>query len=233
MTAAERRGPRRAGRVALAAAVVIALAPAAAFADDHEVQWSARPFGGLADVPEPGASRSVAGFGGIAVGMSYGISNQLDLGGEILALQTMPARFAGMAVLDGGAPYHGPLERRTASTLLVVGPTWRFGASWVPVVALAAGGGARFRSAGVLSDLGIALDERRGSTVVDVAALARVGIEHRVNRRLTVGLYAQGLASWSPSAELLPMASVSLGLSYVRYHVASPVWSSGFHPVHQ
>lgn len=220
----EQLWPRRVGLVVVA--VAVAASVASARADEYEAQWSARPFGGVAAVPEEGAARQVTPLGGMSVGVSYGVSNRLDLGGEILVLQTMKSTFTGMAVFDGGAPYRGPLQRETASTLALLGPTWRFGVSWVPVITLAAGGGARFRSAGTFSDIGLTIDNRRATTTFDLAGMARVGIERRVQRRLTLGLYAQGLATWGPSASLLPIASVSLGLSYVHYHVESPRWRS-------
>lgn len=217
---------RRDRRAALVALVTAAVAPATVRADEYEAQWSARPFGGVAAVAEDGAGRQITPLGGVSVGVTYGISNRLDLGGEILALRTTKSTFTGTMVIDGGRPYHGPLQRETASTLAMFGPTWRLGVSWVPVLTLAAGGGARFRSAGTFSDLGLTLDDKRATTTFDLAGLARVGIERRVQRRLTLGLYAQGLATWGPSVSLLPIASVSLGLSYVHYHVASPRWRS-------
>lgn len=158
--------------------------------------------------------------GGVSLGLAYGVSNELDLGTELVALATTMPRFTDAANLDGGAPYRGPLSRRAGSALLLLGPTWRLGVSWIPVVTLAAGGGARYRSDGTFTETGITLDEKRATVALDLAATARVGIEHRINRRLVVGAYASALASWGPSAPLLPIASISLGVSYVHY----PLW---------
>jgi hypothetical protein len=201
---------------ALAAAIGTVSAPALAHADRNEAQWSARTFGGIADVAEEGSSRKVTPAGGLSVGMSYGLSNHLDIGAELVTLATAKTAFDGMAIVDGGLPYRAPLNRQSVSTLLLLGPTFRFGVAWVPVLTLAAGGGERFRSAGTF-DNGVTLDDKRASKAFEMAALARVGIERRLHRRLTVGLYSQGLASWSPSAALLPVLSFSLGLSYVNY----------------
>ena len=202
--------------VALSVIAVAGIAPRSARADRSEAQWSARSFGGMADMAEEGSPRKLTPAGGVAVGMSYGISNRLDIGAEFVALATMKTTFDGTAVVDGGLPYHAPLTRQSVSTLLLLGPTLRLGVSWVPVFTLAAGGGERFRSAGTFTN-GVTLDDKRASKAFEMAALARVGIERRIQRRLTVGLYGQGLASWSPSAALLPVVSLSLGFSYVNY----------------
>ena len=104
--------------------------------------------------------------------------------------------------------------------LLLAGPTWRFGVGWVPVVSIGAGGGVRYRSAGTFQDLGFAPSEKAQTTVLDLGATARVGVERRMTRRVTVGAYVCALAAWSPSAPLLPAATVSVGISYVHY----PLW---------
>jgi hypothetical protein len=196
------------------------LLPMSARADHHEAQWSARPFAGIAALAEEGVSTQNAMVGGVTLGFSYGVSNHLDLGGELVTLATTAPRFMDTAIIDGGAPYVGPLARRAGSALMLLGPTWRLGVTWVPVFTLAAGGGARYRSNGRFTEIDIVLDEQRAVVVLDLAATARVGIERRVLRRLVVGAYASALASWGPSAPLLPMASVSLGISYVNY----PLW---------
>jgi len=200
--------------------IVAMLAPMAARADHHEAQWSVRPFGGVAALQEAGVATQPAMVGGLSLGFAYGVSNRLDLGGELVTLATASPRFMDTVIIDGGLPVARPLARRTDSALLLLGPTWRSGVSWVPVVTLAAGGGARYRSDGTLTDVGLTLDDKRASVVLDLAATVRVGVEHRVNRRLVIGGYASGLASWGPSAPLLPMASISVGVSYVNY----PLW---------
>jgi len=204
----------------LAIAAPVILMPRAARSDRREVQWSARPLAGIAELQEEGASMQRTLVGGMSLGLSYGISNRFDIGAELVALATMPTTFMDMAIIDGGAPYRGPLVRSTDSALFLFGPTWRLGVSWVPVISLEAGGGARYRSAGTFTETNITLDEKRAGVALDLAVCGRVGVEHRVNRRLTVGVYASALASWGPSAPLLPVGSVSFGISYVNY----PLW---------
>lgn len=203
-----------------AIAALAILTPATARADRREAQWSARPLAGVAELQEDGASTQRTLVGGLSLGLSYGVSNGLDIGGELMVLATATTTFMDMAIIDGGAPYRGPLTRSADSALLLLGPTWRLGVSWVPVISLEAGGGARYRSAGTFTDTHITLDEKQAGMVLDLAACARVGIEHRMTRRLTIGLYASALASWGPSAPFLPVASASFGFSYVHY----PLW---------
>jgi hypothetical protein len=112
------------------------------------------------------------------------------------------------------------MRRQAGTALLLLGPTWRFGVSWVPVVTLAAGGGVRYRSAGRFTEDGFAPGEKAATTALDLAATARVGLEHRMNRRLVGGVYASGIVAWSPSAPMLPAVLLSVGLSYVNY----PLW---------
>jgi hypothetical protein len=214
--------PRRGRSIWLALLALAGVAaPGTARADHHEAQWSARPFTGVADLREDGATDRRAFVGGVSLGVAYGISNQLDLGAELMTFAvTMPAFHDAPVIIDGGAVYRGPFTRRTEEALLLLGPTWRFGVAWVPVVSLAAGGGARYRTDGTFTALGLAPADKRGSVGLSLAATARVGLEHRMNRRLTVGAYAAAFTSWSSSAPVLPIATLSMGVSYVHY----PLW---------
>jgi hypothetical protein len=203
-------------RVAL---LLVVLGTASARADRYEAQWSARPLAGLAMLKEEGASggtRTLAG--GLSVGVEYGLSNSFDLGVELVTLMTATTALPKTPVLlDGGREERSSLSRRASSTMLLVGPTWRFGVSWIPVVSVAAGGGMRVRSAGRFNDLGFSPSEKAATMALDLGGSASVGIERRVNRRMTVGGYVSALASWSPSAPVLPAATVSIGISYVNY----------------
>lgn len=211
------RSTLRGGATRAAIALLIALAPNAAHADQFEAQWSARPFAGLAALQDEGATAQPALVGGLSLGLSYGVSNRLDIGAELVTLATTMPHLSEVTIIDGGAPYRGPFIRRAGSALLLLGPTWRGGVSWVPVISLAAGGGARYRSAGTFADIDISPSNKRAAVVLDLAATIRIGIEHRMNRRLTVGAYASALASGGPSAPVLPLASLSFGISYVHY----------------
>jgi hypothetical protein len=193
-------------------------------ADRAEVQWSARPVAGVAQLREEGATRHERGvLAGGALGLSYGLSNRMDLGAEVSVMAAEEATFADATVLiGGGTSVRGALTRRTGSALLLLGPTWRFGVAWVPTVALAAGAGVRYRTQGTMPDLGLAPDDRHASVALDLAVSAKVGFEHRMSPSLTVGLYGAGLAAWSPSAPPLPALTFSAGLSYVYYPNVAP-----------
>jgi hypothetical protein len=217
-----RRARSTAGRAGLGAALALSAVSTLelhpAHADHYEVQWSARPFAGVTELHEEGATERRAMVAGFSLGASYGVSNHLDLGAELVAFAAaIPTFKDARLILDGGAEYRGPFVRRTDEALLLVGPTWRFGVTWVPVVSLAAGAGARVRSDGTFTEIGIVPDAARESIGFELAASARVGIEYRAHPRVTVGAYASVLASWGTSAPMLPVASVSLGMSWVHY----------------
>jgi hypothetical protein len=200
------------------------LGPRHALADRAEVQWSARPVAGVAQLREEGARGHESGLlAGGALGLSYGLSNRLDLGAELLVMAAEEATFADTTVVIGGGGFlRGALTRRTGSALLLMGPTWRFGVAWVPTVALAAGAGVRYRTSGYMPDLGLSPDDRRASVALDLAVSAKAGFEHRMSPSLTVGIYGAGLAAWSPSAPSLPAVTFSAGLSYVYYPNFAP-----------
>src|SRR5689334_16137157 len=102
-------------RTTCAMSLLVMLAPIAARADHHEAQWSMRPFAGIAELQESGADSQRAMIGGLSLGFAYGVSNDLDISGELLGLATTAPRFMATAIVDGGAPYRGPLVRRTDS----------------------------------------------------------------------------------------------------------------------
>src|SRR5262245_33778711 len=91
----------------------VLLASAIAHADHHEAQWSVRPFAGVGEIQESGSEATRAAIGGVSLGLAYGVSNGLDLGAELVGLATNAPRFMTTTIVDGGAPYHGPLTRRT------------------------------------------------------------------------------------------------------------------------
>lgn len=189
-----------------------------AHADNYEARWSTRPVVGLALLQEEGATSNELGLaGGASVSAAYGISNQLDLGVEVLALGTLMPTFDA-AIMSNGYIAQGDFQRRSATTLLLVGPTWRFGAlGWTPVVSAALGGGVRLRSRGEFIRTGLVPDDKVELAALDLALNAKAGLERRVSRRWTFGVYGSTLAAWSTRAPLLPVASISFGLSYVHY----------------
>ncbi len=209
--------------LALAALAVQGVAlVGSARADEAELQWSVRPLGGVATWHEETTSGlALAGAAGTSLGVSYGVSHTLDVGAEVLGLATSKAAFEGSTIVyDGSLPLGelgDRLQRQTVSTAMVVGPTWRYGVDWVPVVTLAAGGGYRVRTEGEFEMTKVRPIEKRVEKSYDLALLGRVGMERRVTRRLTVGGYVALLSTWYPSQPLFGSASLSLGVSYVHY----------------
>jgi hypothetical protein len=190
-----------------------------AHADQYEAQWSVRPLAGLAEVRQDGAAQSQrARIAGAALGVSYGVSDRLDLGLELWTLAAATTTFADTTLtVDRGNIVTGAFTRRSGSSLLLLGPTWRLGVAWVPVLTLAAGAGVRYRGDGGFRQLEVFPAAADRSVALDLAAMARIGLEHRVHRRITLGAYGAALASWGPSLPRFAHASVSIGISYVYY----------------
>jgi hypothetical protein len=191
-------------------------------ADRYEARWSARPLGGAALMQEGGADPALAPVAGASIAMAYGVSHQLDLGVEVVSMLLAPT-FDG-AILYDGYVARGDFERRTSSVLALAGPTWRFGAAdrWTPILGVSAGGGIRYRSNGVFTKIRLMPPGKEPVQTDDFAALARVGLERRINRRLTFGAYFSTLGTWSQDAPTFAVASFSVGLSYVHYPQFSP-----------
>jgi hypothetical protein len=202
-----------------ALAALSAHSPAAAHADKYEAQWSMRPLAGVAMWREETTTgNALAAVGGAMFGVSYGLSNRLDVGAEISVLGSSLATFKGSSIVyDGGLPLGDGLQRRAVGSHLLIGPTWRFGVAWVPVVTVAAGGGMRARSEGEFLGTQVRPMEKRADQAMDFAALVRVGLEHRVQRRVTIGGYLSTLTAWGPGMPLMPVLSLSFGVSYVHY----------------
>lgn len=208
-------------RLSLLTALVVASSLAgapAARADNYEARLGTRPVFGLALLEEEGATRDELGLaGGAALGFAYGVTNRLDLGAELVALSTLMPTFDA-AIMSNGFIARGDFRRRSGTTLLLLGPSWRFGAQgWTPVVSAGLGGGVRLRSRGSFSRTGLVPDDKVELAALDLAVSAKVGLERRLDRRWTFGVYGAALGAWSTRAPLLPIASLSFGLSYVYY----------------
>lgn len=210
------------------ALLLLAMAPLAlqappAGADADEARWSVRPTAGLVRATESQAEPAFALAQGVSLTMAYGLSETLDLSVEAVAVAAEPVFDATMTVQD--VIISGPLKRRISSAWLLVGPSWRLGspAGWTPTFAAFAGGGARYRSIGIYTDLDWMPPGKTASgMMLDLAAGGRAGLERRVHRRWTIGAYGSLIAAWGPDAPLLPVTTISLGISYAYY----PRWRS-------
>jgi hypothetical protein len=75
----------------------------------------------------------------------------------------------------------------------------------------------RARSEGEFLGTRVRPMEKRADHAMDFAALVRVGLEHRVQRRVTIGGYLSTLTAWGQDMPLMPVLSLSFGVSYVYY----------------
>lgn len=206
----------------MALAVLIALYQARrAHADRAEAQWSARTLTGVVQMRADRAPDPTYGLvGGLSLAVSYGLSNQLDLGVELLSFVTSEPDFENASLTLSDDTAYSTYTRREGATLFLAGATWRYGVDWVPVLAVSGGAGVRYRDNGAFSPMRFHPVEDHAVRVLDVALLGKAGIERRVNRSLTLGAYSALLTDWSPDAPLMASLSLSLGISYVHYPAA-------------
>ena len=200
--------------------VTLLAATRAASADRYEAVISARPIGTLAQLEDDGggATASVAG-GGFAGSVGYGLRNWLDLTAELGATVLGQARHPGTTLPLSGTPQMGELVRTTRLGHATVGATLRLGVSWVPFVHGALGVGFRQRSAASLrTTVGeFAPDDQGSELTLDVIAALRVGLEHRLTRRITVGVSAGVTERLGLGAPSLVQLEASVALAYVWY----------------
>jgi hypothetical protein len=188
-----------------------------AAADEDEARWSLHPAAGLIRATEPQAEAAFALAQGVSMSMAYGLTETLDLSVEAVAVAAEPTFDAAIPVQN--VIVRTSLKRRISSAWVLVGPTWRLGspAGWTPTLSAFVGGGARYRSIALSAEYDWMPDGKTASGMLDLAAGGRAGIERRVHRRWTVGAYGSLMAAWGPDAPLLPMTTLSLGVSYSYY----------------
>jgi hypothetical protein len=187
-------------RMAALLAACAALAPWAALtarADRYEATISVRPIRGHADIAEAGtAVQDRVRATGFAGGLSWGVRNWLDLGGELAASRFGEARYDRVMALVDDSPMAGPLKRRSQVAQLRGVATLRLGVAWVPTLQLALGLGARQQTSALLRGWSV-----KGETIyvpdgleagfkLDLVAAVRVGFEHRFTPSWTVGVSA-------------------------------------------
>lgn len=205
----------------LGAVALLAANASASFADRAEAQWAARGVAGVARLRSEHSSEAAYGaVGGFSLSLSYGLSNRLDLGVELLSLLTSAPRFERAQLTVSDDRLASSYQRREGSVLALLGATWRLGVGWVPVLAGSAGAGVRLRDHGEFVTYRYMPVEDRATSELELALAGKVGLERRVNRSLTVGAYSSLLLGWGPEAPLASSLALSFGLSYVHY----PLW---------
>ncbi|MGN6104479.1 MAG: hypothetical protein ACTHU0_05190 [Kofleriaceae bacterium] len=210
-----------------AACVVAAVAGGGlAHADRYEATIAVRPVGALARVDDTGvAAAATVPSAGLAAGMSWGVRNWLDLGGELAALDLAEARYDGAMATVFGQPQSGRLSRTTRLAQLRGTATLRLGVGWVPTFQLALGAGGRQRSAAQLrlSSLGGATvppDGEAAEVTGDLVAAVRIGLDHRVTRHWSAGISVGATHCLGLGAPDLQIFDASVGVAYTWY----PLW---------
>jgi hypothetical protein len=228
------RTARCLARVVLLAGPLISLRADEARADRYEATLVVRPTGTLGrvaeDVGSDGSSMVASVYGGgLDVGLSYGLRNWLDLGGELGAAGFTRATYDPAAVGIMGSALTGRVERTTRAAQLRAGATLRLGVAWVPVLYVGLGVGGRQRTdgtvvrddRGVLPN-GIAADGMPAGFSLDLVMAARAGLEHRLDRRWTAGVDMSASHAIGIGSPPLDVVSIGVSLSYTWYPVFSP-----------
>jgi len=210
-------------RGAVALLAVALASTSVAHADRYEATISVRPEGVLARVDDVGTrTPAMVAGGGLAAGLSWGMRNWLDLGAELAAVSLTRARYDGATADVFGVPQMGELSRTTRLAQLRGVATLRLGVGWVPVVRLAIGVGGRQRTAARFA-YGSAIvipDGDEAEIGLDVVVGLRLGLEHRVTRRWSVGLSAGATECLGIGAPDLQLFDAQLSLGYTWY----PLW---------
>jgi hypothetical protein len=220
------------GRVACASLVIASLGARQAAADRYEATLTLRPIAAIGRVTEdvgdraPGAPVVASTYGGGGeVGLAYGLRNWLDVGAELAAAELTMATYAASRVAVEGNDTIGRLTRRARFVQLRGGATFRFGVSWVPTVHLGLGLGARVPTAATLRYEGpgrtfeLVPDGMSATASLDAVANVRVGLEHRLDRRWTVGLGAEAMHAIGLGEPPLDVFSAGVSLSFTWYPV--------------
>jgi len=186
---------KRAASVGLATLLVVSARPAQA--DRYEASVHVQPSAGVALVDDPASEETVAvPLVGLGVRASYARSNRYQYDVQIVGATTSAASFERGEFSIGGDAV--PASAFTVTTRLVrldVGATFRFGVRLVPTVRLALGVQERFRGAPIIALADGAhegADGRGADGVTDVYGFGAVGLDYRINRRLTAGASVGG-----------------------------------------
>jgi hypothetical protein len=209
--------------LAAGAALMLGLVPMAR-ADRFEATIAIRPTSGYARVAEAGTDvPATVRSAGLAGGLSWGVRNWLDLGGELAASALGEASYDRAMVTVDASPMAGPLRRMTRTAQLRGVATLRAGVAWVPTVQLALGAGARQRSSALLRGESVqgetiyVPDGQEAGVTLDLVAAVRVGLEHRLTPRWTVGVSVGASQAFGIGTPDLQLADAAFTLARVWY----------------
>ena len=185
---------------ALVAAVLVA--PSAASADRYEVSLHVQPIGGVAWFEDAGTStRAQVSMAGLGLRATYGYRDWLALEAEARGAAFGVARWDDVMASVEGTPTSGDVERTAQTARLTGAATLRLGVAWIPTVSLGLGVQVRRWGQGTLRDTPLVPDGREAGMDLAPVALARVGLDRRLNRRVVVGAAVGGAYAYSSEAQ--------------------------------
>jgi hypothetical protein len=218
----------RRARIGLCAAALAAALGAArqARADRYEASIAIRPAGQLARIADRGTTdRALVPGASLAGGLSWGVRNWLDVGGELAAASFGEATYELATLPVAANPRAGTLARRTRIAQLRGLATLRLGVGWIPTVQLAAGAGARQRSAARLQTqapqgvLVLVPDGEEAELALDLVTALRIGLDHRMTRHWTIGASVGAAHCFGVGTPDLQLADAVISISYNWYHL--------------
>lgn len=180
---------------ATAVAVVVAIVEPAtsAHADRREASLHAELVGGAlttGDVDGADATDTVP-LAGLAVRASYATRDSFQYDVALALLRAGEATFPSHTFMPVGAPPAiGPYRAGTTLTRLDAGVTLRLGVRWIPTARFAAGVQLRRVGPVTVDAMPVIDDARPAQLALDLVGSATIGLDHRINRRLIVGLAA-------------------------------------------
>ncbi len=211
-------------RCRITVATVLVLGAGAAQADRREASLHAQVVGGLATSGDASATASAsAPLGGLAVRASYATSNLYQYDVALSLLAAGAAAFPSTTFMPPGRPaVTGPYTVATQLTRFDGGVTLRPGVVWIPTLRFAAGVQARRASSPVVMSGGsqVTGEEntgRGGELGLDVVGVATVGLDHRLNRRLIVGVAGGASYAVPLGGEAFRTFEVTAHASYYWY----------------
>lgn len=212
-------------RTALACSVAALGLTRTAAADTYEATLSVRPIGGTArfteDVAMGGQGLAASTYrGGLAAGLAYGVRNWLDVGGELVAASFSEASYDSAMVTITGVPTVGRLTRTSRLAQLRAGATLRLGVGWVPTLYLGMGGNARLPSDAALQGAGQTSrtpNNLSATVLFDLAVIGRIGFEHRLDRRWSVGFSIEAVRTAGFGGPPVDMLSAGISGAYTWY----------------
>lgn len=207
-----------------AVALVLLLAAEPASADRREASLHAHVVGGMAIASDAAVDdRATAPMGGIALRASYATSNTYQYDVSLSLLATGAAAFPEATFAPPQRPaVTGPYTITSQMTRIDAGVTFRLGVAWIPTVRLAVGGQGRRRGGPVVMDEGSEVTGEarlgRGTELgFDVVGAATAGVDHRINRRLIVGVAAGACVAVPLGGEPLHTLELTAHAAYYWY----------------